>query len=1154
MLIPILGRAGSGKTTWILDKVEQTAKQGGRVLLIVPEQFSFEMEKAVYARCEGKLAMQVEVYSFTRLCHHIFQQCGGMAGEVLTDPARQILMSLALGQARDQLDLYLRPSRNTAFVSTMLRQVDEFKNAGVTPQKLREFSKQTALPQLAKKTEEMSTIYEYYQALLSNRFRDEKDSIRTCCDLLENNMSGKGYFRGYTIFIDSFMTFMAGEKRLMQRMLSECENMYITFPIDGLSNRTSQDASDKEEPDSDDDAIYLEDGTFDTARETAMKLIRSAKEAGVSVAAPVVLKEGRRFESERLSFLEHWFPCIHQPEYQGEGENGDVEVMHAPNPYEEVRFAAAKIVNMVRSQGLTYNQIALIARKIDPYLTAIEDIFPKYNIPFFFDFREDVQSIPVFSLVFSALDALRSNFDTQYLLSLAKNPLMGMDSVKTSQLENYCFLWGIDHRQWLSKENFENNPRGMVEDFTEQDRMELDEIWQTAQEIMAPLKHFQDALGLSNQEQAPKADGLCFAKAVYDFLIDSGAKERLEQTVSNIAKSAEEERTLRLNAGAWDILMELLDVFAHVLQEIPLSLEQHRELFLMAALSSDIGSIPNTLDQVSIGSADRMRPNSPKATIVIGVNQGEFPPQLSENGLFSEVERDRLLESGIQLNPSVIKLDSYEKYYLYSALCTPSHHLVVTSHTAKLTGEATPDSPAIGALLRMFPGCERSTHDLPEEFYIVNEQTAFEALCRNIHEDSPFTASLLAYLKEGEYAPKIEQVMKVLRAGAFRMQDREISRMLFGSRMRLSPSRVERYFTCPFAYFCSGGLNLQARCKVEISPMQSGTIIHFVLERMVSAHGGKGLGELSWDETEQEVRQLLHQFLEDRVSRSESLSKRFHYLFERLSITLTRLLRQLAAEFAQSEFEPVRYELPIRQGGEVAPLELMLENGVRVSVEGIVDRVDLMEKDGKKYVRVVDYKSGSKNFQLDDVYYGLNLQMLIYLFSIWKNGTGELANCLPAGVLYLPAKDHIITASRDTSDEQIEKEHRKRYRMNGLVLEDPTCVAGMEQKVSGVFIPVKTKADGSFDARSSLATLEQMGQIQRHIELVLSEMAKNLQDGKIEALPVSSSGMEPCQYCDYKPICQHGQDGASRKLTALGKEEFFACLREEEKGERTDGE
>ena len=275
----------------------------------------------------------------------------------------------------------------------------------------------------------------------------------------------------------------------------------------------------------------------------------------------------------------------------------------------------------------------------------------------------------------------------------------------------------------------------------------------------------------------------------------------------------------------------------------------------------------------------------------------------------------------------------------------------------------------------------------------------------------------------------------MVRSGGFYIRDREISRMLFGNRMRLSPSRVERYFTCPFAYFCAGGLNLQPRRKVEISPMQSGTIIHFVLQRMVSAHGGKGLGELSQEQMQQQVQQLLHEFLAERVSRAEALSKRFHYLFERLSITLTRLLMQLAREFVQSEFEPARFELPIRQGGEVAPLELSLPDGTRVSVEGIVDRVDLMEKDGRKYVRVVDYKSGSKAFRLDDVYYGLNLQMLIYLFSIWKNGKGELADCLPAGVLYLPAKDHIISTSREASDEQVEREHQKRYKMSGLVLE-----------------------------------------------------------------------------------------------------------------------
>ncbi len=1121
MLIPILGRAGSGKTAWVLDKIKQTAEEGGRVLLIVPEQFSFEMEKEVFGRLGGSLAMQVEVYSFTRLCHRVFSECGGAAGEYVTDAARQILMSLALGQVKDQLELYSRQAKSASFIGTMLRQVDEFKNAGIDHKRLHDFSENTGLLQLAQKTKEMSLIYEYYQALLSNRFQDEKDSIMKCCSLLE----GRGYFKGCTIFIDSFMTFMAGEKKLMRLMLSECQDLYLSMPADGIGSQNTPEQQ----------SAPIGDGTFDTARETVLQLIRDAKEMGVEVKTPLILQNQYRFQNEELRFLERWLPSVYQTEF--EGENHAVSVMHAPNPYEEVRYLAAQIVKLVRQENLRYSQIAVIARNADSYLTAIEDIFPKYHIPFFLDMREDVQSIPVFSLLFSALDALESNFDTQHMLSLGKNPLMGLAQTKIAQLENYCFLWGVDHRMWLEQQGFENNPRGMVESFTDKDRETLEEIHETALAITQPLKSLGDKL--------QNCTGREFAQAIYDFLLEVGAKQRLEESADSLCTTEEQQRSLRLNQGAWDILMDLLDVFCHVLEEISLPLKQLHELFSLAALSSDIGSIPNTLDQVSIGSADRMRPNQPKVTIVIGANQGEFPPQLSENGLFSETERDRLLESGIQLNPSVLKLSGYEKYYVYSALTSASDRLIVTSHTAKLTGEATPDSSIVAALAKMFPNCVHSTGELPEEFYIANEQTAFETLCRNIRSDTPFTAALMEYVRTTRYAPQLEQVLAMVHSGGFRMKNREISRMLFGSRMRLSPSRVERYFTCPFAYFCSGGLNLQARRKVEISPMQSGTIIHFVMERMVRTHGGKGLQELSWEQMQQEVESLLREFLEQRVSRSEALSKRFHYLFERLSITLTRLLRQLAKEFAQSEFEPVRFELPIRQGGEVAPLELRLDDSTQISVEGIVDRVDLMEKDGRKYVRVVDYKSGSKVFKLDDVYYGLNLQMLIYLFSIWKNGKGELADCLPAGVLYLPAKDHIITAARESTDEEIEREHQKKYKMNGLVLEDPVCVAGMEQKISGVFIPVKTKSDGSFDARSSLAGLEQMGQIQRHIERILTEMAQNLQNGSIEAIPAAGLGYEPCKYCDYKPICQHQTDDKKKTLKELDREQFFDLIQKE---------
>ena len=1116
----ILGRAGSGKTTAVLQKIAQAAGEKKRVLLIVPEQFSFEMEKAV-ARLVPNGAQQVEVYSFTRLCHKIFADCGGMAGEVVTEPAKQILMSLTLGQVRDQLELYSRQAKNPAFVGTMLRQIDEFKNAGVLPDQLRLFSRQTGLPQLAQKTKEMSRIYESYQALLESQFQDEKDWIMRCCALLE----GRGYFRDCVIFVDSFMTFMAGEKKLLQLMLAECERMEVSLPLDALPEM--------------DDGQPLSDGTFSVARETFLQMLGWAKDQQIPYDCPDPLPQSPRFQNEALRFLEKNVTTISPPSFAG--ENSGVILTRAANPYEEVRCIAAQIIQLVRREGVRYSQIAVIARDIDPYLTAIEDLFPKYDIPCFFDRREDVQTIPVFSLLFSALDALHTNFDTQHVLALGKNPLMGLAETQVALLENYCFLWGVDHKLWLSEEGFANHPRGLVEDFSEEDRQQLELIRQTAQAIVEPLQQLKESL-------PDHCTGKQFAQALYTFLLSTGARQRLEQMAHEQTLSAQEQWVLHLNQSAWEVLIDLLDVFAHVLRDIPLPPAQLRELFVMASLSSDIGSIPNTLDQVSIGSADRMRPNQPKISFVMGLNLGEFPPQLSENGLFSETERDRLQESGIQLNPSVIKLSDYEKYYLYSALSSPSDRLYLSCHSAKLSGEATPDSPVLAKILRMFPGCARSAEELPEEFYIANDQTAFETLCRNIRKDTPFTASLIAYVRQTPYAARLEQVLAMVRSGGFYIRDREISRMLFGNRMRLSPSRVERYFTCPFAYFCAGGLNLQPRRKVEISPMQSGTIIHFVLQRMVSAHGGKGLGELSQEQMQQQVQQLLHEFLAERVSRAEALSKRFHYLFERLSITLTRLLMQLAREFAQSEFEPARFELPIRQGGEVAPLELSLPDGTRVSVEGIVDRVDLMEKDGRKYVRVVDYKSGSKAFRLDDVYYGLNLQMLIYLFSIWKNGKGELADCLPAGVLYLPAKDHIISTSREASDEQVEREHQKRYKMSGLVLEDPTCVAGMEEKVAGVFIPVKTKSDGSFDARSSLATLEQMGRIQRHIELVLTEMAQNLQDGQIDATPSVGLGYEPCQYCDYKPICQHQQQDRQHKLTEMGKEGFYQALKEEEDG------
>ena len=701
------------------------------MLLIVPEQFSFEMEKAV-ARLVPNGAQQVEVYSFTRLCHKVFADCGGMAGEVVTEPAKQILMSLTLGQVRDQLELYSRQAKNPAFVGTMLRQIDEFKNrpafcrisCGFFPARPACRSWRRRQRRCPGST---SPIRRCWRASFRTRRTGSCAAVRC--------WRAGDIFRDCVIFVDSFMTFMAGEKKLLQLMLAECERMEVSLPLDALPEM--------------DDGQPLSDGTFSVARETFLQMLGWAKDQQIPYDCPDPLPQSPRFQNEALRFLEKNVTTISPPAFAG--ENSGVILTRAANPYEEVRCIAAQIIRLVRREGVRYSQIAVIARDIDPYLTAIEDLFPKYDIPCFFDRREDVQTIPVFSLLFSALDALHTNFDTQHVLALGKNPLMGLAETQVALLENYCFLWGVDHKLWLSEEGFANHPRGLVEDFLEEDRQQLELIRQTAQAIVEPLQQLKESL-------PDHCTGKQFAQALYTFLLSTGARQRLEQMAHEQTLSAQEQWVLHLNQSAWEVLIDLLDVFAHVLRDIPLPPAQLRELFVMSSLSSDIGSIPNTLDQVSIGSADRMRPNQPKISFVMGLNLGEFPPQLSENGLFSETERDRLQESGIQLNPSVIKLSDYEKYYLYSALSSPSDRLYLSCHSAKLSGEATPDSPVLAKILRMFPSCARSAEELPEEFYIANDQTAFETLCRNIRKDTPFTASLIAYVRQTPYAARLEQV------------------------------------------------------------------------------------------------------------------------------------------------------------------------------------------------------------------------------------------------------------------------------------------------------------------------------------------------------------------------------------------------------------
>ena len=1120
MLYPLVGPAGSGKTTYIVEKIRQLCAQGERVLLLVPEQFSFEMERRILLEVGAQAVTQVEVKSFSHYCRKVFMEYGGGAGQRISEAAKYMLMHVTLGEVRDKLEQYGRASTRSGFVPSALQMIDQFKNAGITPQDLQKFSSLCEEERLQQKTAELYEIYSVYQAQLENGFSDEREDLARCVELLR----GKNHFKNLHVFLDSFRDFTPVEREFISVIMESCKGIYLSIMSKNLElNRKNTKPE--------------ESDVFKVVKDNALHIISAAKNVNVPVAAPEKFIEYHRFQSEELEWLADSLTELSPEPYE---KNCDaIRFYEAADPYEELRFTAAQIAQLVKNEGFHYRDFTIIARTLEKYQTSMEQIFQRYEIPLFWDNRMDIRHVALIRGLLSALDAVHSKFDTEHVLALAKSPLLGLDYTAVLELENYCYTWSISKEQWLT--SWDNNPRGISAVVSEEDKAELERINATAQTIMEPLRYLQAAL--------QDADGLQFASSIYGFLMEIDAREKLRSAFAS--EGLLYEQILQQNNEAWDVLMDLLDTMANVLEGHILPLEQLCELFRMGIEASDFGTIPNTLDQVAVGTADRIRPNEPKVVFVLGMNQGEFPPQLTEQPFFTDGEREKLLESGIQIGPTIVRQNDYEQLYLYSALTAASQRLYLSYHLTLSDGSECAPSSLFRSLLQLSGAKLLKKEDVGELFFAVNEETAFEILCRQYRQDNGAVTALYDYVKNGENGHRMELMEEILNRNDFAIDDSGLARELFGSSMHLSPTNVNKYFSCPFSYFCYTGLHLRARKKADYSSLEAGNLLHHLLSEMILRHGGKGLRELSIGELESESRQIVDDYLQDCVGDPDKLQKRSQYLFQNLAHRASYILKQLADEFAQSEFEPLYCELPIRKGSAVPPVVFETDEGIRLSIEGIVDRVDVMEKNGRRYARVIDYKSGGQKFSFTEMYYGLKLQMLLYLLSICENGSGKLKDAVPGGVLYFPAQDAALSVERNSSSDSVQRERRKNYKMSGLVLEDEDCIFGMEQpqtvvskgkekkQVQGEYIPVKSTANGWHATQSKLANEAQMQLIFKHIRHLMTEMADNLSHGKIEALPAGTKSEQPCTFCEFRHICQHQDSDKKTVFESMKKDECF---------------
>ncbi|MCI9576480.1 MAG: helicase [Clostridiales bacterium] len=1112
MLDFILGRAGSGKTHFVREKICQLAKDPqftSRLILLIPEQYSFETERAMLRLLGPKDVQQVEILSFRRLAEVMFQRYGNRSGKRLDDGGRGILMSLALEQVEDQLQVYHGYTQTAELVSMMLSVSTELKLCAISPEQFGQVGKQVEDVTLRAKIQDITLILSVYDALVEQSFLDPLDDLVRVKDVILAHQA----FQETVIFLDSFKGFTNQELDLLELMLIQSEEVHVSLCMDAL----------------DDPEHGM--GLFAQVHKTANQIKRLARENHIAVGSPVYLEPGKRFTGKAMAHLEQQLFCTKKSPFSGSA--AEVTLFAASSPYEEATFIASTIRRLVMEQGYRYQDFAVITRSLEASRNDLDMALTQYQIPFFMDNPKKIDADPLMRLVLSAFQIVRSAFASDDVFIYLKTGLVcGLSSYEISLMENYSYLWNLSGNEWRAP--WTRHPRGFEEEFTEEDRAALEQLNALRQKVIAPLEKF--SYGVTDQT------GEEISRAIYELLLEIQADacllalcERLKQC----GQMAAAEEQLRL----WEILMAMLDQIAAVLRNKILPPQRFAEFLRLVMIAGDLSTIPQGLDEIRVGEAGRMRPDEPKVVFVFGAIEGEFPAAPCGGGAFCDRERHAMIELGLPLASTLEDVALEERFLAYTALTAPSQRLYVSWHTSNVNGATKIPSVLVREIRMILPQVsEQSSRCLPKEFFANSWEAAFELLAREYRNNSPLTSALKAlFVQRPEFAPPLSALDRACQKALVTFVDPEKSNALFGVRFHASATQIEQYHLCRFQYFCRYGLGAQERRPAVLDALEYGSLMHHLLERMFGEYGHDRLSRMERDVMQRNIQTCMEQYVDQKMGGIQEQTPWFRSLLGRMADSAQVVIARIAEELNQSKFLPKGYEMSLRRGGDFPPFKVPLPDGGQVVVDGVIDRVDTFEENGKTYVRIVDYKTGKKEFRLSDVLYGLNLQMLIYLAAIVEQG--ELA---PAGILYMPAVRPSVSALDGESREKVEKKASDELRMNGLLIDQISLLEAMESGGQGRYIPASQKKDGSYSSASSVISGGQMQGVLCYVKDLIVKMAANLKAGNIPPNPLKGD-YDACAYCPYFPVCGHEEaDGGRMEIRYPKSKEKETVLRKME--------
>ncbi|SFL33079.1 DNA helicase/exodeoxyribonuclease V, subunit B [Paenibacillus sp. 1_12] len=1183
----ILGRAGTGKSTYCLRSMTDQLIEhpGGKpLILLVPEQATFQAEYALASSPELGGTMRAQVLSFRRLALRIMQEVGGMARLPIDDTGKRLLLHHILHKHRERLKLFQSSADQMGFIEKLADLFNEFKRHCVTSEGLAVFVSGTsgngqASPMLADKLHDLQLVYGEFEAELSRAYLDGEDYLTLLADQLPLSQ----YVKGAVCWIDGFHGFTPQEMAAIEGLAAACSDVKITLTLDKAYKLG--------------DKLQELDLFHRTAR-TMLKLQERLEHLGLPEQETIVLPSQPPFRFENspmLAYMEKSFEQRLKSPYVSSGNYGhtqnvstdtktqQLQLSAAVNRRAEVEGVARDILRLVRENGLRYRDIAVTLRNTEAYGELLAGTFDDCGIPHFFDSKRTVMHHPLVELIRSSMEVILHYWRYDAVFRCVKTgfflPIEGsseqLDRNELDQLENYVLAFGIQGAKWFDGKPWTYSLRSSVEQpdviTTDREADRLHKINACRRMVAEPLHAFQERMKKAVQITDK-------VTALYQLLIDLHVPERLESWSQSALQEGNPEKA-REHAQIWERIIDMLDQMVELLQHEELSADTFASLLEAGMESIRLGHVPPSLDQVLIGSMDRTRAGAVKHVFVLGVNEGVMPAKISENGVLSEHEREALTDQGLMMADSARRKLLDEMFMIYSTFCTPSSCLWLSYPLADEEGKTLLPSEIIRQMKRMFPFVgERllvmepvGTMSLKEQLeYVEHPSKALSYLLAKLKSwlnGEPMSAVWWAVynwlIEQPEWGGRLKALMQSLQfTNEAKTLSPSTSRLLYGEHILSSVSRMERFVACPFSQFTSHGLKLQERRIHRLESPDIGQLFHAALSSFASevASQGSDWGKLSPQDCMNlagNVVDLLAPRLQSEILLS---SNRHHYIARKLKQVVGRAAMMLGEHARRGKFQPVGLEIGFGTGQTIPPLSYMLENGIRMDVRGRIDRVDRADTEQGTLLRVIDYKSSPTALLLSEVYYGLSLQMLTYLDVILTHSKAWLGiEAKPAGVLYFHVHNPLLQLKNRITTEKADEELRKRYKMKGLIRSDAETATMMdggliESSGHSQLIPVALKKDGSFYKSSSVADDAQWSTLRDYVRHTIEGIGSAMTSGDVGIEPYRMGMEKACTHCSYKSVCQFDTQFEANEyklLLPVAKERALELMNErlEAKGE-----